>query len=423
MKKTIVAIVHRDTDLGSPSKYSREQLKIVKEMVKEAVDLSVGGIKNLVAAGNKVLIKINTVQPSRPELGYTTDPRTLHALIELLQEANPKTIMIGERSAIGQDTMKAFQVCGITKVAEKTGAALIPFEKDVFIEVSLPNAATFPRFPIPKSIVDADIYIAVPKLKMHAHTEITGAIKIQMGILPSYEWMVECHRDDIYGKMANLTRAAFPDFTLMDTLYTAQGNGPFSPYPEDLVKDFNTYVAGVDPVAVDTVGAAMIGWENSGNLHSTRVAAKEGLGCNNLEEIEIKGVPLENVKRNLKKPDLGLQGVFPNVTVHMGSACIPGCISLLRIQLDALQAQGVLKNLERPLHIFVGRQFESYPENLDGDIIVYGECAKDLTEKYPGSRFYGSTSRWRGCLPIWSWLPPDGIISYVSSLAKQKGES
>ena len=99
---------------------------------------------------------------------------------------------------------------------------------------------------------EADCYIGLPKMKVHVHTTFTGAMKLQFGNLPNYDWMVRCHRDDIYQKIVNLTRAANPKWFVMDSLYACQGNGPFSPYSEDLIKDFNTICGGPDPVAVDT---------------------------------------------------------------------------------------------------------------------------------------------------------------------------
>ena len=43
----------------------------------------------------------------------------LEALIELVQEQNPGRIQIGERCAMGADTMEAMRVCGIVDVAEE----------------------------------------------------------------------------------------------------------------------------------------------------------------------------------------------------------------------------------------------------------------------------------------------------------------
>ncbi len=117
-KKTKIAIAHSDADLGKPGEYTRPQLDLVKQMIREIADHTMGGMNNIVTRGDKVLIKINTVIPIVPNAGFTTDPRMLEALIELVQEQNPSRIQIGERCAMGADTRTAMDLCGITEVAE-----------------------------------------------------------------------------------------------------------------------------------------------------------------------------------------------------------------------------------------------------------------------------------------------------------------
>src|SRR5437016_12809090 len=117
-KKTTIAIAHSDADLGKPAEYTREQLDLVKAMIRQIADQTMGGMSNIVHQGDKVLIKINTVIPVPANAGFTTDPRMLEALIELVQEQNPARIQIGERCAMGGDTRRAMEVCGIADVAE-----------------------------------------------------------------------------------------------------------------------------------------------------------------------------------------------------------------------------------------------------------------------------------------------------------------
>src|SRR5207237_3699703 len=126
------AIAHSDADRGKPAEYTREQLDLVKAMIRQIADQSMGGMNNIVRQGDKVLIKINTVIPVPANAGFTTDPRMLEALIELVQEQNPSRIQIGERCAMGGDTRHAMEVCGIAEVAERTGAELCPFDNVPF---------------------------------------------------------------------------------------------------------------------------------------------------------------------------------------------------------------------------------------------------------------------------------------------------
>jgi len=415
--KTKVALAHSDADLGKPADYSRKQLDIVKTMIKEIADGSMGGMRNIVKRGDRVLIKINTVVPVPANLGFTTDPRMIEALIELIQEQNPSKIQIGERSALGGDTMKAMTVCGIKDVADRTGAELLPFDHVPFDMYKIEKPVSFNEFPVPRPVREADVYMGLPKMKVHIHTTLTCALKLQFGNLPDYDWMTRSHRDDIYQKIVNLTRAANPTWFVVDSLYACQGNGPFSAYPEDLIKDFNTIFGGPDPVAVDTICEALMDWENPGhNAPATVLAASEGLGTNNMQDIELVGVPLDSVKRKFKRQDTVLQGKFPGVQVIVGSACEPGCRVLVRMALDGLSVDGTLARLKRPVTIFAGLQFDDHINKIDGDVIVFGDCAKKMLEKFPHAKYWGSCDEYPNCAPIWSNVPEIGLADYVRSL-------
>jgi len=416
-KRTKVAIAHSDENLGRPGEYSREQLDCVKRMIQEVAGDTMGGMQNIVSRGDKVLIKINTVIPIDPNAGFTTDPRMLESLIELVQEQNPGRIQIGERCAMGADTRHAMDVCGVTEVARRTGVELCPFEHAEFDMYKIDRPISFNEFPVPRPVRDADVYIGLPKMKVHVHTTFTGAMKLQFGNLPDYDWMVRCHRDDIYQKIVNLTRAANPTWFVMDSLYACQGNGPFSPYSEDLIKDFNTICGGPDPVAVDTICEALMDWDYPGtNVPSTVLGAAEGLGTNNMDEIQLSGAPLDKVKRRFRRQSTILQGQYPNVNVIMGSTCEAGCKAIVRIQLDQLKADGTLAKLKRPLYVFTGLQFEEKLTEVDGDVIIVGDCAKVMQDRFPNAQYWGSCEEYPNCTPIWANRPDVGISQYVREL-------
>jgi len=265
---------------------------------------------------------------------------------------------------------------------------------------------------------DADVYIGLRKWKVHVHTIFTGALKLQFGNLPDYDWMVRCHRDDIYQKIVNLTRAANPKWFVMDSLYACQGNGPFSAYREDLIRDFNTICGGPDGVAVDTVCEALMDWDYPGtNVPSTVLGAAEGLGTNNMADIALAGVPLDGVKRRFRRSNNALQGPFPNVNVVMGSTCEAGCRAIVRMQLDQALASGSLHQLKRPLYVFTGLQFEEI-KPVDGNVILVGDCAKPLQERFPDAKYWGSSEEFPNCTPIHANIPARSIATYISKLAE-----
>src|SRR5260370_29703610 len=151
-KKTVVSIAHSSADLGKPAEYTRDQLALVKAMIKSIADDTMGGMQNIVKAGDKVLIKINTVIPVPANAGFTTDPRMLEALIGLVQEQNPARIQIGERCAMGGDTRRAMEVCGIAGVAERTGAELCPFDNVQFDMYTIARHIIFIAFPLTRTL-------------------------------------------------------------------------------------------------------------------------------------------------------------------------------------------------------------------------------------------------------------------------------
>jgi uncharacterized protein (DUF362 family) len=419
--KTKVAIAHSGADLGKPAGCTRAQLDLVKQMIADVADQTMGGMRNIVKKGDKVLIKINTVIPVPANEGFTTDPRMLEALIELVQEQQPSKIQIGERCAMGGDTRNAMDVCGITAVAERTGAELCPFDNVPFDMYRIDRPVSFNEFPVPRPVRDADVYIGLPKMKVHLHTTFTGALKLQFGNLPDYDWMVRCHRDDIYQKIVNLTRAAKPKWFVMDSLYACQGNGPFSAFRNDLIRDFNTICGGPDGVAVDTVCEALMDWDYPGtNVPSTVLAASpaEALGTNRMDEIELSGAPLDQVKRRFRRQNNVLQGPFSNVNVVMGSTCEAGCRAILRIQLDQALADGTLAKLKRPLHVFTGLQFEEIKPVEGADVLLVGDCARPLLERFPDAQYWGSSEEFPNCTPIWANIPARSISNYIRRLAE-----
>src|SRR5260370_425727 len=176
--RTTVAIAHSDANLGKPGECSREQLDLVKQMIKDVADQTMGGMQNIVKQGDKVLIKINTVIPVPANAGFTTDPRMLEALIELVQEQQPAKIQIGERCAMGADTKNAMDVCGITAVAERTGAELCPFDHVPFDMYKIDRPISFNEFPVPRPVREADVYIVLSKLMVDVHTTFTAQLKL-----------------------------------------------------------------------------------------------------------------------------------------------------------------------------------------------------------------------------------------------------
>ena len=197
----------------------------------------------------------------------------------------------------------------------------------------------------------------------------------------------------------------------MDSLYACQGNGPFSPYSDDLIKDFNTICGGPDPVAVDTICEALMDWDDPGtNVPSTVLGAAEGLGTNHMDEIELAGradrsgqaaLPAAEhdaagpVSQRQRDHGLHLRSRLQGHRAHSaGSACRPMVRSnagaaALRLHRTAIRGED--------------------PPRSTATCSSSGDCAKGMLERFPDANYWGECEEYPNCTPIWANRPDVGI--------------
>ncbi len=395
MVKPEVSIIHKDIITGTPGNYNKKDLEVVKKMVKEAVD-EIGGFASIINTGDKVLIKPNICWHANPDTGIITDPRVIEAVISLIkEETKPKKIILAERLGIGRDTRYGFKVTGIEEAAKRAGVdELLPLEEDARIPVIISKAkALIKPVHIPKSFLDADTIIYIPKMKTHKICEITLNMKLTQGIF-TYTETQRAHRADNEQKFVDMLRVIKPDLSIVDAIYAMQGQGPGSLYPEDIIKDMNIIIAGKDPVAVDSVGAHIMGYDPLREVGLIRGAHMEGLGEGDIKNIILKGnKKIEEVKRNFKRPTCSLTGIHPKIDCYIGGACM-GCLEFLRTGLEQyIMNPEKLDEIEK-ISFIVGFKTE-VPDKLihnppNNYVFVIGDCTEEHKDK--GIFLYGCPS-------------------------------
>ena len=364
MEKTRVAVIHREVIPGRPGEYDEESLRVVYGMLKEAVD-AVGGMKSVIRKGDKVVVRANACWAVKPDSGIASDPRVVEALMRLIRrETEPAEVIVADRSSIGADTAESFRVTGIGEAALRGGAdRILPLEQDqrVPVQVDRPMVLFRPVY-LSKTMLEADVLIYLSKMKVHKLTQISMTLKMNQGSLDWYD-AIRNHRADMHQKMIDMLKVMRPHLSLVDALWPMQGQGPGSPYPQDLIKDFNVILAGKDPVAVDSVGAAIMGFDSRHDIPMLRGAEMAGLGVANLERIDVVGTPIQKVQRPFKRGNIHLIGLDPRIEVYMGGAC-DGCLHFTRTGLDVYLANPALMEEVEKITFIIGNDAE-VPEKLD----------------------------------------------------------
>ncbi|MEA1964964.1 MAG: DUF362 domain-containing protein [Candidatus Aerophobetes bacterium] len=268
------------------------QQKEVDDTVRESLQL-IGGIDEIIKPKKRVLLKVNMINSDFPEKAATTHPSILRAVIRMVKEMGGEPL-VGDAPGVAYRRIEcAWQKTGFRRAAEEEGAEVINFREVKEID-NLTNKR-IPVLHIAKEVLDADVVISLPKLKTHSFTLFTGAIKNLYGTIPGFR-KKELHAlaprpRDFAELMVDIFSVVKPSLAIMDGVVGMEGDGPIcgSPYKVGLI------LAGKDLVALDAVASNIIGYHPF-DIEITKTAAKRGLGVGKLEEIEIKGVPLNEAK-------------------------------------------------------------------------------------------------------------------------------
>ena len=276
------------------------ELSEVKSAINRGIDL-LGGIDLFIKEGDKILLKPNLLASESAEKSVTTHPIVFEAIISILQEIkekkNIKKISYGDSPGIGKGISVA-QKSGISEVAEKLNIEYADFDEPVGI--SFNEGIKEKSFTIAKPILEADTIISLPKLKSHALTIMTGAVKNQFGCIPGFR-KAEYHLklpdfDDFSTMLLDLNKLINPKLYIMDGIMAMEGNGPRSGNPKKL----NVLLLSSDAIALDYVASQIISFDY--NLIPT-IKMGFKLGFSNKENIEIVGDNIETVKVfDFKKP-------------------------------------------------------------------------------------------------------------------------
>jgi uncharacterized protein (DUF362 family) len=271
------------------------------EVTVAALELVKSDLDVILSAEKPILIKPNYINSKPPSTGITTDSRVIEGIVKFLKECRKEDIIIGEGSGWA-DTFQAFKNAGVDAVAERWNVKLVDLNKDDFVEVYPPNPLSLKKVKVAKTALES-VIISVPKLKLHRIATVTLGLKNMMGALASKGSM---HNGSLSKNIADLASVLKPSLTVIDGIIAGEGHET-SGNPVEM----NLVIAGTEPVAVDAVGAAVMGIPPTDVEHLV-LAEKKGLGTCDLEKISILGEPIEKVKRKFHR------SLSSRLLVHLG---------------------------------------------------------------------------------------------------------
>jgi uncharacterized protein (DUF362 family) len=346
--------------------------------VREAVAEAVGFVCELggVVAGKTVVLKPNVFCP-RPA-PTTTDPRVVVAVGELCREAGAGRVIVAEGRSIStakyrkgaNSTRECFEAVGMAEAVDGAGLETVYLEEDEFVEIDVPGAQVLRTAHVPRTILDADVFINLPVMKNHSLTVVTLAIKNLHGIISDYDKLYQhCYREQALArKLTDLLRIRRIDLNVLDGLVGQEADHSTQGRPVEM----GLIMASRDAVALDAVAGAVMGLALE-EVDTTRIAGEAGLGEADLSRIEVVGESVEAVRRPFERPDIELsEEKFPGLRVYGDDYC-RSCSYYIRRGLDRLKEDGLLDE-GHPLAVVVGKD-PDVPEDLACPVVIAGDCA------------------------------------------------
>lgn len=274
----------------------REKDESYQDATKRALYFIKDDLKQVIKPSHKILVDLNLLLDEDYELGNITDPRTCEGVIDFL--VNDLKIL-GENIWVGDGgyanaTQGAIKRLKLPEMADKYGFHVIDINRDVEIKnIPVPNPLSMKRINASKIAMNVDIIVSIPSLKTHSMAVTTLSIKNLMGIIFNRTILhSNIHQKiaDLYSVFQAKTKLAVIDGFIGSDGMEEGGN----PVKMDVV------IAGMDAVAVDTVGSAVIGYGVDECRYLQYCKAK-GLGECDLSNIDVVGTSISAVKRKFER--------------------------------------------------------------------------------------------------------------------------
>jgi uncharacterized protein (DUF362 family) len=202
-----------------------------------------------------IIIKPNLTNSSPPPV--TTSVNAVEAVYNYCASHTKARITIGDGCGSGS-TPQVFKALGYTDLAKKYGIELIDFNDWPAITCKNSKALILKEFHMPEIVKDAFI-ISLPVLKDHSFTKTTIAMKNMFGIASAKYYSGSWNKSKLHSpstdkSVVDICLYKKPALSVVDAAVALKGM-----HLSGRLENLNLILAGIDPVAVDTVGSELLG--------------------------------------------------------------------------------------------------------------------------------------------------------------------
>jgi uncharacterized protein (DUF362 family) len=341
----------------------------VDTMVQQVFD-ALGGAENIIRKNATVVLKPNAGHLGKPGTSVNTSAALVGSVAKAVREAGAGKVIIAEAAAIGCDTMECLEDSGIAEAARQAGVdAILDIKADKdLITIPIRNTRSdIKSIKLPRFLLEAEHIINMPVFKSHASMVFSCALKNIKGVVQD-KVHYEMHKTNLAMAMMDIWSVVKADLNIADLIWPAEGFGPHSPVP----LDFGCVLASRDPVALDAVACHCVGLDMNRVSYFDN-AREAGLGCAEIEDIEVRGKSIKEVYQKMWLPYLDGFDTWPEYEFHTENSC-SSCQSLVAFTMEKLKALGEYdKNTDAVICLGTKDEVPDVPKER---LILCGNCLK-----------------------------------------------
>lgn len=232
------------------------------EDIRQVVN-EIGGIKKFIHARETVLVKgnFNTADP----FPASSDIEFIKASLQIVNEANPKRMILGESSTISANTKEVLTKKGAFELEKEfQNLTVLPFSEDEWVRRNIPEGKFLNKVSVPRILGEVDKIILLPCLKTHFLAKFTGSLKLAVAFMQPTE-RISMHSRRLQEKIAELNLIYKPDLIIMDARKCFINHGPSS----GEIGSPNLILASESRISIDIEGVKIIQEFPSNSLKNT----------------------------------------------------------------------------------------------------------------------------------------------------------
>ena len=195
------------------------------------------GVDEAELRGKRILLKPNLVETALGEPHINTHPAVVLAVARAFRRlgADP---FVAEGQGHRRDSWLVLEESGMMETLEEAELDFVDLNHDDVVQVPNRSALTeLEHLVLPKSLVEADWVVSLPKVKTHHWAGVTCAMKNFFGVMPgiAYGWPKNVlHQQGIHESIVDINAAVAPSFAIADGIIGMEGDGPIMGEPKAL---------------------------------------------------------------------------------------------------------------------------------------------------------------------------------------------